>query len=75
MKNRKEKDGMDAVSGRAPAAIQAMEGADILAQFGEAVLVRLEGRIILRGGSMTDRMEALEWLSTFMPDAVASLRE
>jgi hypothetical protein len=43
--------------------------------FGEAVLVRVGGRVVLRGGSMADRMEALEWMAMFMPDAVASLRE
>jgi hypothetical protein len=75
MNNRKQKDGMDAVSGLIPAAIQGIEGADIVGQFGEAALVRIEGRIVLRGGSMTDRMEALEWLSMFMPDAVASFWE
>jgi hypothetical protein len=47
---------------------------EVLAQFGEAVLVRINGQIVLRGGSMADRMEALEWLSMFMPDEVASLK-
>ncbi len=38
--------------------------------FGEAQLVKVNGRIRLRGGSMADRTEALEWLSLFMPDEV-----
>jgi hypothetical protein len=46
----------------------------VIAQFGEAVLVRMDGRIVLRGGSMADRTEALEWLSMFMPEAVATLK-
>ena len=53
------------------------ETGEIIAQFGEAVLLRLNGngRIVLRGGSMADRMEALEWLSMFMPEAMASLKD
>jgi|SoiMethySBSTD1v2_1073268.scaffolds.fasta_scaffold4691022_2 hypothetical protein len=51
------------------------EGEELIARFGEAVLVRVGGRVVLRGGSMADRMEALEWMAMFMPDAVASLRE
>ena len=47
---------------------------EVIAQFGEAVLVRIDGQIVLRGGSMADRTEALEWLSTSMPEAVASLK-
>jgi hypothetical protein len=42
---------------------------EILATFGEAELIRAGGVIHLRGGSMADRMEALEWLSMFMPEA------
>lgn len=49
-------------------------GGEIIAQFGDAVLVRVGGRVILRGGSMADRMEALEWMAMFMPDEVASLQ-
>jgi hypothetical protein len=44
---------------------------EVLATFGEARLVRVGDRVHLRGGSMSDRMEALEWLSVFMPEAVA----
>ena len=44
---------------------------ETIAQFGEAKLVRVEGRIRLRGGSMADRIEALEWLELFHPNEVA----
>ena len=47
---------------------------EVIAQFGEAVLARMDGGIVLRGGSMADRTEALEWLSMFMPEAVATLK-
>lgn len=43
------------------------------AQFGEAVLQCEDGRVVLRGGSMADRLEALEWLALFLPDTVARL--
>lgn len=43
---------------------------EVLGTFGEAHLIRCEGRVYLRGGSMSDRMEALEWMSLFMPEAV-----
>lgn len=39
-----------------------------LATFGEAELVRIDGRIFLRGGSMVDRIEAMEWMSIYMPE-------
>ncbi len=41
---------------------------EVIATFGEARLVRVAGRIQLREGSMSDRMEALEWMSIFMPE-------
>jgi hypothetical protein len=44
---------------------------EVLAIFGEARLVRVNGRVYLRGGSMTERMEALEWLSILEPQTVA----
>ena len=44
---------------------------EVLAIFGEARLVRVKGRVYLRGGSMAERMEALEWLSIFEPQTVA----
>ena len=33
--------------------------------------MKVDGKIQLRGGSMSDRMEALEWLSLFLPEEVA----
>jgi hypothetical protein len=48
---------------------------EIVAQFGEARLVRVRGRIYLRGGSMADRMEALEWLAMMMPEEVAAFEK
>jgi hypothetical protein len=42
---------------------------ELVAQFGEAVLLRIHGRIVLRGGSMMERMEALEWMALTMPEA------
>ena len=47
---------------------------ELIAVFGEARLLRTAGRLELRGGSMSDRTEALEWLSIFMPDAVATVK-
>lgn len=49
------------------------EGA-LLASFGEAQLVKVDGRLELRGGTMSDRMEALEWISLFLPEEVARVR-
>ena len=40
---------------------------ELIATFGEARLLRVDGRIILRGGPMSDRMEALEWVRMFLP--------
>ena len=44
----------------------------LLASFGDAQLLKVDGMIRLRGGSMTDRVEALEWLSSFIPEGVSS---
>ena len=44
---------------------------ELIATFGEARLMKVDGKIQLRGGSMSDRMEALEWLSLFLPEEVA----
>jgi hypothetical protein len=38
-------------------------------------LVKTDGRIALHGGSMSDRTEALEWRSLFMPDEVVRMRK
>ena len=44
---------------------------EFVAVFGEARVVRVNGKIHLRGGSMADRSEALEWLAMFLPGEVA----
>jgi len=46
----------------------------LVAEFGEACLTRENGRLHLRGGSMADRMEALEWAAMFLPDEAPFLR-
>jgi hypothetical protein len=46
---------------------------EVLATFGEARLIREGDKIGLWGGSMADRLEALEWVSLMMPDAVVSI--
>ena len=50
------------------------EAEELIAIFGEARLVRVNGRVHLRGGSMADRTEALEWIALFLPEAVACVR-
>jgi hypothetical protein len=47
---------------------------ELIACFGEARLVRVNGQIQLRGGSMADRAEALEWLALFLPEEAAGVR-
>jgi len=47
---------------------------EIVAVFGEARLIRSGGELQLRGGSMADRAEALEWLAIFIPDEVACVQ-
>ena len=44
---------------------------EIIAVFGEARIVRVDGKVYLHGGSMADRTEALEWLAMFLPEEVA----
>jgi hypothetical protein len=46
---------------------------EILAKFGEASVVRIDGKLYLRGGSMADRIEALEWLARFLPGEAVSM--
>lgn len=46
----------------------------LVAEFGEARLTREQGRLHLHGGSMADRMEALEWVAMFLPDEVPCVR-
>ena len=49
------------------------EQEQIIATFGGAQLVKSDGRIELRGGSMADRAEALEWMALFLPGEPVSL--
>ena len=46
----------------------------VLAAFGDATLVKGESGLELRGGTMADRSEALEWVSLFMPEQAARIR-
>ena len=48
---------------------------ELIASFGEARLVRREGRICLIGGAMADRTEAMEWAMLFLPDESVRLRD
>jgi hypothetical protein len=44
---------------------------NLVAHFGQAKLVtRADGQTELRGGTKADRLEAREWISLFMHDAV-----
>ena len=44
---------------------------EVMASWGEARLIKyLDGRLELRGGSKEDRIEASEWISMFLNDAV-----
>jgi len=47
---------------------------EVIASFGEATLVKVDGRMQLRGGSMADRLEALEWIALFLPEEVAMVQ-
>ena len=47
----------------------------MIASFGEARLVKMESGVRLVGGSMADRMEAMEWMSMFMPDETMEIGE
>ena len=44
---------------------------EVIALFGEARIIRNDGKVYLRGGSMADRTEALEWLAMFLPEEAA----
>jgi hypothetical protein len=50
-----------------------IEQEETIAVFGEAGLVHVQGKIQLRGGSMADHAEALEWMSLFMPEHIVNL--
>ena len=44
---------------------------EVMASWGEAQLIKyLNGKLVLRGGSKEDRIEAREWISMFLNDAV-----
>ena len=44
---------------------------EVIASWGEAQLIKfLDGKVVLKGGSKEDRMEAGEWISMFLTDAV-----
>ena len=47
---------------------------EVIAMFGEAQLIRVDGDLELRGGSMADRTEALEWVMIMMPAEAPRLR-
>ena len=47
----------------------------LIAHFGDARLMRIEGRIELRGGTMSERAEALEWMAMFLPDEVLRVKK
>ena len=47
---------------------------ELVAVFGEARLVKIEGQLFLLGGSMADRTEAMEWVMLFLPDEVVGLK-
>ena len=43
----------------------------LIASWGEARLIKyLDGKVELKGGSKEDRIEAREWISMFLNDAV-----
>ena len=39
----------------------------VIAEFGEAKLVRVGAKVLLEGGSMADRLDALEWAKINLP--------
>jgi hypothetical protein len=44
---------------------------ELIASWGEARLIKyLDGKVELKGGSKEDRIEAREWISMFLNDAV-----
>jgi hypothetical protein len=44
---------------------------EVTASWGEARLIKyLDGKLELKGGSKEDRIEAREWISMFLNDAV-----
>jgi hypothetical protein len=45
----------------------------LIASFGQAELVKIEDAIVLRGGTSSDRTDALEWISLFLPEEFATV--
>ena len=44
---------------------------EVIASWGQARLIKyLDGKLELKGGSKEDRIEAREWISMFLTDAV-----
>ena len=44
---------------------------ELIASWGEARLIKyLDGKLVLKGGSKENRMEARKWISMFLNDAV-----
>jgi hypothetical protein len=44
---------------------------ELIASWGEARLIKyLDGKLVLKGGLKEDRLEAREWISMFLNDAV-----
>ena len=44
---------------------------ELMASWGEARLIKyLNGKLVLKGGSKEDRIEAREWISMFLSGAV-----
>jgi len=48
--------------------IEAGAEKNVIAEFGAARLVERRGALLLRGGSMLERMEALEWAAVHRPE-------
>ena len=44
------------------------DGRRVVAMFGEARLLLLQGMFRLEGGTMTDRVEAMEWANMVCPE-------
>jgi hypothetical protein len=48
---------------------------NVIAQFGNAQLIKTpDGKWELRGGSTSDHIEAKEWISMFLHEAVVEMR-
>ncbi|MGY8674451.1 MAG: hypothetical protein ACKVHO_17910 [Verrucomicrobiia bacterium] len=45
-----------------------LKGEKLIASFGDARLLKSDAGVRMQGGSMADRMEAMEWVSMFMAE-------